>query len=559
MTARRVLVAAASYVVALTAVSIVIVRTVALDPHRDPTDLTIVSVWQNGRRLARAATRADPASVLREAAPAGALRVLERVVDEGPLLGTSPWLLGASVVSGRDGLHVSYQGRECYVTPDDLLREQLYPGRYPLGRASVTLGVDAVGALRLLAKECGASVADLLTAGRFRRFLVRRTVAGRPASPVTAPQVTPERLLASVRRAGEYLVRHQRPDGTYDYEIDAITGQRTPGYSWPRHAGATLFLTDAAEFTGDERFERAAVRGARCMHDQYTLRCGSKACVGSGRRPDLGSSALALLVYVAVVRAGFDDGLHDDVAALAAFVRSQQRPDGEFMHLYDRVAQRPVDVQLPYYSGEAALALARAERLTGDAADLEAARRALHYLVDDGRAFFGNRYLYDQEHWTCQAMEDLWRRAPDPAALRFCLGWAAFNRSIQLDASTDLGDYDGGFSEIPTWTPRLCPAGSRTEAAVATLVVATAAGVGEAERAALESQIRRAIGFALRYQFDPGPNHLMADAASMRGGYPGSPYDFKARIDLPQHLGGAMLRYLRLLEQRSLGTSGGPP
>lgn len=80
------------------------------------------------------------------------------------------------------------------------------------------------------------------------------------------------------------------------------------------------------------------------------------------------------------------------------------------MHVYDRTARRPVDEQLLFFSGEATLALARAHRITHDAADLEAARRALSYLVGPAWNFFGNRYYFGEEHWTCQAVEELWDR-----------------------------------------------------------------------------------------------------------------------------------------------------
>jgi len=223
------------------------------------------------------------------------------------------------------------------------------------------------------------------------------------------------------------------------------------------------------------------------------------------------------------------------------------------MHVYDLRAQRPVDVQLAYYSGEAALALARAHRLTQDPADLEAARRVIEYLTDDNRRFFGSRYLYDAQHWTCQAVEDLWLRAPDPTALRFCLDWQADNRGVQFDESTELGNYDGGYYAVPWYPPRICAAGSRSEAGVATLVTGTHAGVSSGELQALDRQLRRAFAYLLRHQFSPGLPHLMRRPAAMLGAYPGSPFEWNARIDLPQHVGSAMLRYIRYLEQRERG------
>jgi hypothetical protein len=85
------------------------------------------------------------------------------------------------------------------------------------------------------------------------------------------------------------------------------------------------------------------------------------------------------------------------------------------------------------------------------------------------------------------------------------------------------------------------------EAAVATLAVARAAGLPAPELDALDHEIKRAFAFLFRYQFTPGPAHLMPDARAVTGGFPGSPVDLHVRIDYPQHAGGALLRYWELL------------
>jgi len=94
--------------------------------------------------------------------------------------------------------------------------------------------------------------------------------------------------------------------------------------------------------------------------------------------------------------------------------------------------------------------------------------------------------------------------------------------------------------------PRLTPTASRLEAAVSTLEVARAAAVPAAQREPLEHQIKRAFAFLLRYQFTPGPTHLMPNARLLNGGFPGSALDLHVRIDYPQHAGGALLRYWEL-------------
>jgi hypothetical protein len=227
-------------------------------------------------------------------------------------------------------------------------------------------------------------------------------------------------------------------------------------------------------------------------------------------------------------------------------LRSQQLPNGDFQHLYSLSKKQPINVQFEYYTGEAAFALSRAETLSKNPEDREAARRALSFLVARPALFLGAHYFWGAEHWTCQAMADLWARAPDRRALAFCLDWQAANRSQQLRAPPAPPEYDGALSRGPFVTPRLTPLASRLEAAVATLSIAREAGTPPAELERLETEIRRGFAFLLRYQFSPGPSYLMADSRSLAGGVPGGPTDLHVRIDYPQHAGDAWLRYLEL-------------
>jgi hypothetical protein len=54
----------------------------------------------------------------------------------------------------------------------------------------------------------------------------------------------------------------------------------------------------------------------------------------------------------------------------------------------------------------------------------------------------------------------------------------------------------------------------------------------------------------MRFQFTPGPAHLMPDPDDMYGGFPTSETDLRVRIDNPQHAGTGLLEYLRILKGR---------
>jgi len=527
--------------------SVAIFYAVRLDRGRVPSGPYIVSVWESGARTARKVVHSEPElahALEAEAARSGAQRVVETIVDSAPILSHSWLLLGESVVPAQDGLSASYQGRTAYATPDDLRKLEAYEHTLSFGgQLGLPLGIHVNRVLDTLASELGTEANELLRHGSFRRFAVISDAAY--PRKVNEADVTREAIENSVRSAARYLARNQRRSGAFHYELNAVSGGESEEYNYPRHAGATFFLARAANQFHEPLLERASRRAGAFLKDRSTLRCGAHACVGEGDQVDIGSAALAVLAYVELVEGGNED-YRAAVLELAAFLRSQQRPDGEFQHFYSISGGHPIDVQTDYYTGEAAFALARVHRVSRDPKDLDAARRALSFLVARSPWFVGAHYLWGAEHWTCQALADLWQRAPDRVALKFCLDWQAVNRNLQFTSPPAPSSNDGSISRGPFMTPRLTPTGSRLEAAVATLEVARAAGLPASEIELLEHQIKRAFAFVLRYQFTPGPTHLMPRPRFLEGGFPGSASDLHVRIDYPQHSGAALLRYWEL-------------
>jgi hypothetical protein len=115
---------------------------------------------------------------------------------------------------------------------------------------------------------------------------------------------------------------------------------------------------------------------------------------------------------------------------------------------------------------------------------------------------------------------------------------------VQYAAGDTPYDAEGAYGVGPLVPPHLTPAGSRSEAALATLEAARKAGIDEGELGPLETQIRKSIAMLLRHQFRPGPRHLLADPAAVEGAMPASEVDWQLRIDFVQHTGGALIRWL---------------
>jgi len=543
MTGRTLARVLALYALTLALGALFMWRALRLDRARTARGPSIVSVWRGGVRIARKVVTGDATPVLvAEGALPGATHTTDEIIDSAPIWALNRFLFAASVAPLRDGVSVSYRGRDAYATPDDLLKIEAYESALQVGPVGLVLGTDTDKVLATLATELGTTPDELLRDGKFRRFAVRRHTDF--PRRLEAKDVNVSALREAVLSAAYYLSHNQKRDGSFRYEVDAMTGEDAPDYNFPRHAGATYFLARAGNQLHDARLFRAARRAGEYMA-HTTVRCGAHACFGEGDQVDIGASALALLTYVELLNGGANE-FRDAALDLAGFLRAQQLENGDFQHFYSVKEQHPINVQVEYYTGEAAFALSRVARISQNEQDLAAASRALAFLVHRSPLFLGAHYFWGAEHWTCQVLEDLWQRAPDRRALQFCLDWQAANRNLQLDSPPALPEYDGGLSRGPFVSPRLTPLASRLEAAVATLSVARSAGVGKAELDLLEREIQRGFAFLLRYQFLPGPTYLMPDPRAVAGGVPGSPVDLHVRIDYPQHAGDAWLRYLEL-------------
>ena len=516
----------------------------------------IVSRWSRGQLVERTVTNAGEKPPVKPEGD-GTTVVHEVTVGEGPL-SLDPRTFSYTLVAGRDGLVADLHGKTAWLTVDDLLAAQAYDHAVSFLDPSLGFGTHRATVISALASQLGATVGEVENEARVRRVRFERHVVNEPPPPrISADALDREAVKAAVHDAAAYLARGVDEQGRFRYLVDAIHDQSLGGYSWPRHGGATYFLAQAAALFDDATFRYACLRSAARLRDDMMKDCGANKCIADGDDANVGSAALALIAFTEIVRTGADESYRRPAVQLARFLRAQQRPDGELMHEFDLATGKPVDVQYMYFTGEASLALARAHRITGDPEDLRAASRALSRLSGQGWSFFGSRYYFNEEHWTCQAVADLWERAPDPDALAFCLRWHEYQQRLQHEDGDSPFDAEGSFGFGPFVTPRVTPASSRGEAAAAALEVMTrdpsagGGGGGGAERhartaALLDDELRRAVAFVARAQLRPGPRHLFAHPDEVRGAFPGSAIDLQLRIDYVQHAGSMMIRWLEL-------------
>lgn len=504
----------------------------------------IASVWQSGHLVARMELpKADVTGTVLDGYP-GTL-VYEHVVGIGPVVRVHPVAAALSFVPGRDGVKVTLDGKSTWITPDELLAAQAYDHGVQIDAVMLGFGLDLAWVAMIAGKRLNVNPAEVEERATYERVRTERTIPSMPpAKRIDATNLTDDDLRAGVAGAAHYLVRGISADGHFRYLVDAAKNEDQPGYDWPRHAGTTLFVGQAGRILGDRALQIGALQGAQLLRSSLKP-CGDHVCIGEGPNFEIGSIALAAMAFAEIAASDPDPSHRAQVAALADTLLEQQRPDGEFMHQRGADGAR-VDVQFLYFSGEAALALARAHALLGDPRYLAGASKALARLVGSAWSFFGDRYYFGEEHWTCQTMGELWDRAPDPKALDFCLRWLAYGRAQQQHQGDSLFDGDGAYQFGTIVTPRLTPAASRCEAGVATLAAAQKAGVDPAEIARLREQLRRSFALLLRHQLPGDDAHLMVSPAAVTGAIPGSDVDWALRIDYAQHAGSGMVRWLEL-------------
>ncbi len=559
-------------------------------PNQGP---VVVTIWYQGRALTRvnafgrtlaAALHAashnvakDPQLAKLAAAQKRMARIgVDVVVARGPLSRAHPTMTALSLHPGLEGLGVTLDGtRQLLLLPDDLVRLRLLGRTHPLESVpELALGLDVDRADALLARAAALPPGGFGQATRhYWRFrvdgFVERPVGSRERAPLQvtrgvppAPALTAENLRAAALAGGRYLVAHLAANGRYVYEVDLASGKGTDPtvagpYSIPRHAGTTYFLAQLYRHTRAE-FLREPIQRAFAHLQQLIDGGGCKGTLPSGKpfacvvdrgveTANLGSTALTVVALVEYQRATGDTRYARITTQLAEWILYMQNPDGTFAHLYDIPrSERDTASQLLYFSGEAALALARMHRISGEARYATAAGNALDALLR-WYEFFAGGYFYGEEHWTCIASEAVWPTLKHDRYRRFCSGYARFLRRQQARPGDfpDQRDMVGAYGVSPFVTPHNTPAGSRTEAMISAYLLGEHHGKPEA---ALRRQIMSAMRYTLGQQVSEDNAWSVAPKALGIGGIPGSPVDRTVRIDYVQHVCSAMLRAAALLD-----------
>ncbi len=467
------------------------------------------------------------------------------VRGEGPLLADVPGLSLFSLVPLRDGLVArTRDDRSAYLTPDDLMEREVYDRAVKPPIPDLTFGTALPPLFDVLAEALH------LPAENFREAASVARVAFAPLTASADPEkFTREDVLRAAREHASFILRHQSADGRYAYVYDARRDRaRDRGYSMARHGGTTFFLAQAARILDMPEAREGALRALEFVKNDALTTCGApdRTCVVWRDRVEFGASALSALAGAELLRSGDSPATRDLTRGLLSFIRAQQRKDGEMMHEYDLAKAAPVDVQHMYYSGEAGLALLAGYDALRNADDLAAAKRLMSHLTGAGWSFFGARYFYGEEHWTCQAVGRAAAHMDVSTALDFCLRWGAYQRRLQYGTDHTPWPIAGAFGVGPILVPRVTMAASRVEALVP--IYRLVQERGETDEP-LREMLERSVGLLLRMGWFGRETHLFARPAAAMGGMPSTMVDLTSRADMVQHAGSALLGWAELHTQ----------
>ena len=344
----------------------------------------------------------------------------------------------------------------------------------------------------------------------------------------TRQDVTRARLTTAARSGGDYLLRMQRPDGSFHYYYNAAEDrfeQRT--YNMVRHAGTALSLLELYSSTRDIRYLDAGRRAARFLETRFHPVPGRDAMyvLDYDRKAKLGANGLALVALTKLLALDPKSNARATSQRLANLILMLQRKDGSFHTRYRLQPNDPAGIASLYYPGEAILGLARLYDVTRDKRLLVAARRGADFLIASQRAM---RTL-PADAWLMQALEALYNIGHEKHYAEHALALAGAMISEQY-TDEDSDGYAGGFGPGP---PRVTPAASRAEGLVAAYRLARSSG--DARASSIAAALKASARFQLTQQFTSENNASARNPARAAGGFfEGSTEPF-VRIDFVQH------------------------
>jgi len=375
-------------------------------------------------------------------------------------------------------------------------------------------------------------VRSLLTKSTLIAFVllancVRSDVTSLHAS-ATSQEPKRAQLLTAARAGGDYLVRMQKPNGSFHYYYNAAEDQfETRTYNIVRHAGTALSLFDLYGATRDVRYRESArlavkflktrFHRGRSRNSVYVLDYDGKA--------KLGANGLALVALAKQIELDPKRADRQSAARLANLILAMQREDGSFDTRYRLRPGDPEGIESLYYPGEAILGLVRLFKSNGDNRLLDSARRGADFLIESQRMMD----VLPPDAWLMQALEALYNVGHEGRYAAHTIALAEAMIAEQY-TNNDPPGYSGGFGPGP---PRSTPAAARAEGLVSAYRIARS--TGDARASKIAAALKACASFQLAQQFTVRNSASLPNPRRAAGGFFEGPASMRIRIDFVQH------------------------
>jgi len=341
--------------------------------------------------------------------------------------------------------------------------------------------------------------------------------------------ITRANLIDAARAGGDYLIRMQKPDGSFHYYYDPardLVELRT--YNIVRHAGAIISLFDLYESTRDLKYLGCARRAIGFLKTRFrTTRSGKAEYVlDFDGKAKLGAIGLSLVALTDQLRLDKQFADPNRTAKLANMILAMQRKNGSFEMRYRLQEADDQGIDSIYYPGEALLGLIRLFKLNNDRRMLDASRRGIAFLI---RSQQRNARL-PADAWLMQAIDDFYNTSPNQSFARHEIALADAIIGDQYDEADDRSEYEGGFGPGP---PRTTPAASRAEGLVSAYRLARS--IADPSATKIARSLKSCARFQMAQQFTRENSGSLRDPGRAMGGFRESLTSLGIRIDFVQH------------------------
>jgi len=340
----------------------------------------------------------------------------------------------------------------------------------------------------------------------------------------------------SVIAGGDFLVRMQNPDGSYQYEYYPEIDRYSTDNNILRHTGVVYSLVLLYEYSHETRYLESAKKGADFLLQHLEYIDDDTAYIFHDDDAKLGGAGLAVIALVELETAEKTGKYLDIIKDLTNFILFMQEDTGKYKSYYIDEGEYVSSGDSYIYPGEAMLALVRAYTLFEDQRYLASLERAYDYYS----IAFAQDPTTEFTPWTAQAFVRLYEISPKQKYANFVFAMEDWLTSQQYLDNAPRPDYLGAYGtmDIPSIT-----AGVRSEGVSDAYILAKKLGYEEkAER--YKQSILLASNFLMKLQHTEANTKTYLHPEVGTGAFVYKVGDTAARVDYTQHAISAMIKTL---------------